>query len=269
MTLALESRLRVLAAQEFEQLGREPWVPDDPVAELQRLESQARAVFLMEERDITEVQQLLASHLRAWLALIRSNVPDALWSGSDRPQAGEYLMVLCGLLMGGLLEAIAANDNAAVAEFHLRFLKRELPEIELSAATMILARQLCLLSGREFEGAADEIESSWTDWIDAGFVHPRDDVWNGVRGIANNDAELVHASLRALSSNRFAALRYAVESGLMLRSTLPARLTLQTDSRALLGLARARGMVISVEAGELLTRRAALLWRLRKVSDDS
>lgn len=181
-------------------------------------------------------------------------------------------MVLCDLLMGGLLEAIATNDNAAVVEFHMRFLERELPEIELSAATMILARQLCLLSGREFERAADEIESSWADWIDAGFVHPRDGVWNSVRGIANNDAELVHASLLVLSSKRFAALRHAVESGLLLRSTLPARLTLQTDSCALLGLARMRGMEISLEAEEPLTRRAVLLWRLgelRKVSDDS
>ncbi|EPX59129.1 hypothetical protein D187_003231 [Cystobacter fuscus DSM 2262] len=171
-------------------------------------------------------------------------------------------MVLCDLLMGGLLEAIATNDHAAVAEFRLRFLERELPEIELSAATMLLARQLCLLSGREFERAADELEGSWAEWLESGLVHPRDDVWNGVRGSANNDAELVHASLLVLSSKRFAALRYAVESGLLLRSTLPARLTLQTDSCALLVLARMRGMEISLEAEEPLTRRAALLWRL-------
>ncbi|WNG21355.1 hypothetical protein [Cystobacter fuscus] len=261
MTLALESRLRALAAQELEQLGREPWAPSDPVAELQRLESQARAMFLMEERDLAEVQQLLASHFHAWLALIRSDAPAALWSGSDRPQAGEYLMVLCDLLLGGLLEAIVANDNAAVAEFRLRFLDREPPGIELSAATMILARHLCLLYGREFERAADELEDSWAEWIEWGLVHPRDDVWNGVRGIANKDAELVHASLHALSSRRFAALRHAVESGLMLRSTLPVRLTLQTDSSALLRLARMRGMEISLESEEILTRRAALLWR--------
>lgn len=262
MTLALEPRLRALAVQELEQLGREPWAADDPVAELQRLESQARALFLMEERDIAEVQQLLTSHLRAWLVLIRSDAPATLWSGTDRPHAGEYLMVLCDLLIGGLLEAIASNDTAAVTEFRLRFLDREPPGIELSAATMILARQLCFLSSREFERAADELEGSWAEWIEWGLVHPRDDVWNGVRGIANNDADLVRASLRGLSSKRFAALRYAVESGLVLRSTLPARLTLQTDSIALLGLARMRGMDISLEAEELLTRRAALLWRL-------
>ncbi len=262
MTLALDSRLRALAARELEQLGREPWAPGEPVAELQRLESQARALFLMEERDIAEVQQLLASHLQAWLALIRSDAPAALWSGSDRPQAGEYLMVLCDLLMGGLLESIVANDNAAVDEFRLRFLDRELPEIELSAATMTLARQLCLLSGREFERVADEVEDSWAEWSEWGLVHPRDEVWNGVRGIANKDAELVHASLRALSSKRLTAFRYAAESGLMLRSTLPVRLTLQTDSSALLRLARMRGMEISLDAEDLLTRRAALLWRL-------
>jgi hypothetical protein len=154
MTLALESRLRALAVQELEQLVREPSAPDDPLAELQRLESQVRSLFLLEERDINEVRQLLASHLQVWLVLIRSDAPTILWSGSDRPQFSEYLMGLCDLLTGGLLEAIAANDSVAVAEFSSRFLDCGLPEIELSAATMILTRQLCLLSSREFERAA-------------------------------------------------------------------------------------------------------------------
>jgi len=262
MTLALEPRLRALAEQELEQLGREPRTPDEPVAELQRLESQARSLFLLEERDIAEVRQLLTSHLRVWLMLIRSDAPTALWSGSDRPQAGEYLMILCELLLGGLLEAIAVNDHAAVNEFRSRFLEREPPELELSASTMLLARQLCFLSGREFERAANELEDSWAEWVEWGLVHPQDDVWNGVRGIANNDASLVQTSLRGLSSNRFAALHHAVESGLLLRSTLPARLTLQTDSSALVRLARGRGMELSLETEEFLTRRAALLWRL-------
>ena len=262
MTLVLETRLRALAAQELEQLGREPREIKESMAELQRLESQARALFLLEDRDISEVQQLLTSHHREWLALIRSDEPLALWSGSERPQASEYLMVLCELLLGGLLEAIAVNDNAAVAEFRGRFLELELPEIELSAATMILARQLCFLSGREFEHAASEIADSWAEWVEFDLVHPQDDVWNGVRGIANNDADLVRASLRGLSSSRFAALRYAGESGLMLRSTLPARLTLQTDGSALVRLARLRGMEIPLETEQFLTRRAASLWRL-------
>jgi hypothetical protein len=262
MTLVLEPRLRALAAQELEQLGREPRKLDAPMAELQWLEAQARAIFLFEDRDIAEVQQLLATHHQAWLALIRSDEPSALWFGGDRPQANEYLMVLCDHLIGGLLEAIAVNDNAAVAEFRLRFLERQPPELELSAATMILARQLCFLSGQEFERAADEIGNSWAEWVEFDLVHPRDDVWNGVRGIASHDPGLVHASLRGLSSSRGAAVRYAVESGLMLRSTLPTRLTLQTDSSALVRLARLRGMEIPLETEEFLTRRAALLWRL-------
>jgi len=262
MTLSLEPRLRALAAQELEQLGREPPAPDDPMTELQRLESQARALFFFEEREIAEVQHLLASHHRAWLALIRSDAPSELWSGTERPQASEYLMDLCALLIGGLLEAIAVEDHAAGAEFRSRFLERELPESDLSESTLILARQLCFLSGGEFERAADEIEGSWAEWLEFDLVHPRDEVWNGVRGIANDDADLVQASLRGLAGRRSAALRHAVESGLLLRSSLPARLTLQTDSSALVRLARMRGMALSLSSEEFLTRRAALLWQL-------
>jgi hypothetical protein len=264
MTLALEPRLRALAEQELEESGRAPRAQDEPMAELQRLESQIRALFLFEEHDIAEVRSLLASHHQAWLALVRSDETSVVWSGSERPQFSEFLMALCDGLLGGLLEAIAIGDEAAVTEFRSRFVQRALPEFELPAATMLLARQLCFLFGHEFERAAKDIGASWDEWVEFDLVHPRDDVWSGVRGIANNDAELVQASLRGLSRRRLVALRHAAESGRMLRSTLPVRLTLQTDSGALVRLARMRGMEIPLTSEDLLTRRAALLWGLEE-----
>jgi hypothetical protein len=262
MISSLESRLHALAAQELEELGREPRVPQGPVAELLRVESRLRSLFLMREHGISEVQELLASGLRAWLSFIHSDEPRAFWSDGNRPQFSEYLMTLCGLLVGGLTAAIATRDDALVAEFRSRFGERELPEFEIAAATLLLCRQLCLMQDQDFERAAGELEESWEEWTESGMVHPRDAMWNGLRGIAKNDAELVHASLRELSKRRLVALRHAVDSGLMLRSTLPVRLTLQTDSAALVSLARKRGMEVLLPSEELLTERAAALWRL-------
>lgn len=264
MSLELERRLRALAAQELEESGHVPQAQDAPMAELQRLDSRIQSLFLLEEHDITEVRSLLTSHHQAWLALVRSDEPSVVWSGSERPQFSEFLMELCDSLLGGLLEAIAIDDDASVTEFRSRFMGLGPPEFELSAATMLLARQLCLLFGHEFERSAKEIGGSWDEWVEFDLVHSRDDVWSGVRGIASDDVELVQASLRGLSRRRLAALRHAAESGRMLRSTLPARLTLQTDSGALVRLARMRGMEMPLTSEEFLTRRAALLWGLEE-----
>ncbi|RKH89455.1 hypothetical protein D7Y21_10560 [Corallococcus sp. AB045] len=262
MALMVEARLQALATQELEELGRASPGSEDLMSTLPRLESQARAMFLLEEREVPEVRHVLSQHRRAWLEFIRSDLPAVIWTGIDAPQASEQLMVVCELLSGGLLSAIAAGDEVAVATFRTRFFELALPEPDLSLATLLLTRQLCLLAGLEFDSAANEMEEAWSEWVEAELVHPADALWSGLRGIAVNDVARVQDALLELSTTRDAALHHAAQSGWVLRSTLPVALTLQTNAAALVRLARLRGMGPLLPVGRFLVPKAEALWQL-------
>ncbi|WP_147447187.1 hypothetical protein [Corallococcus sp. CA054B] len=262
MALIVESRLRALATQEIEELGRASPSSEDLMSTLQRLEAQARAMFLLEEREVPDVRHVLSQHRQAWIEFIRSDLTSVVWTGSDGPQASEYLMVICELSIVGLLSAIAAGDGMAVAAFRARFFDCAPPEPELSLATLLLTRQLLLLAEMEFDRADREMEEGWSEWVDSELVTPPDALWSGLRGIAANDVARVEDALLELSRARGTALHHAVERGLVLRSTLPVMLTLQMDAAALVRLARLRGMGPHLAGGRFLVRRAEELWQL-------
>jgi hypothetical protein len=224
---------------------------------MQRLESEARSLFLLEDRPISEVRVVIARFVREWGAFVRSGEPWRL-TGFEGPHASEHSMAVWDLVLDGVWTVAAGADEDAFMLASRQFLSVDMPASEIGAASVRLARWICLLRA----GPSDRAEHRpdvFPDSVLDDVVGSEDAAAKALRGISSGDEELVRSSLDELAQVRSRALDYAVTSGLMLRSALPARLALEAEGAALLRMTRLRG----IEAGpHRLTDRALALWQL-------
>jgi hypothetical protein len=258
------TRLETLAADELRELSKARTPdPQQPVARLEHLEAEARALFIA-GRDLDEVRAVVSQFLDTWLAWIRSAEPWVMQLGDHGPHPSEYLRDAYIIMLNGLWAAIARADGPLLDECSTRFVsERPLPDTNVGATVMVQARQLCLLAGHDFDRAAREMEESWVDWVELEIAYPEDDkTWLAIRGLAENDRRAVEDYLRLASSQRTAALEHAASSPRMLRSTLPAFLALDVERAALVRIALDRGMQLEPAPSALVEPRAAELWGL-------
>lgn len=260
MTALEQARLRKLALEELHYLAHEqPTAAHPLVAALLRLEAEARSVFLLDEHDAAEVRSVLARLVQGWRALLASEQ-----LSRSRPPAGpmarESMMTVWDVALGGLWTAAALEDRESMASACARLGSHDTQLPELGKAGLVQVHQICLLHQGNRTEAARQQRERWQDWVELEFVHPEDDTWSALRGIADSDERAVQRALEALAYKRQLALNHAIAGGVMLRA-IPARLVLETEAAALVRLARIGGMAISAAPSAILTRRARELWR--------